>query len=409
VAVIADGTRQAEGTEDTSKITSPGEIPRVASPVWFDAHLLVTAHFVRAGRVGGAEHMLYNLLTGMTGRIRQLSVVCGDRGDLDPAFVGVLDQCRSACLLQAGGRGSRFIAEQRASLDPRITADAILFPNYFVPPLVSNRLGRIVVVMHDMQYRHFPQYFTARKRAWLRAAHSLALRRADKMIVISEFGRKDAIRWLGNSAARKLTVIPNPVSWERFGPPIDARPLDRPYILSVAAQYPHKNLGVLMRAFAELSRRDRDVLLVLCGRDYKGLVGVAPREAGIGQLIAELGIGDRVRAVGYVDDVSLGTWYRHALCFAFPSVFEGFGMPTVEALGFGLPTLMSRCTALPETSLGLGIFVDDPMNVSEWASRLTSIARNGKALRPSVADTTMLRSHYDPGRIAALYLDACLR
>jgi glycosyltransferase involved in cell wall biosynthesis len=260
-----------------------------------------------------------------------------------------------------------------------------------------------------MQYRHFPQYFSARKRAWLRTAHRSAARSADTLVVISEFGRRDTIRWLGGAAERKLAVIPNPISWNRFGPATDTRPLARPYILSVAAQYPHKNLEVLVRAFAEISRRSRDVLLVLCGQDYNSLTGVAGRRSGLGRLIAELGISERVVATGYIDDLTLGRWYRHALGFAFPSVFEGFGMPVVEALGFGLPTLLTKCAALPETSLGLGTFVDDPMDVGEWASRLVAMTRDTETFRVAAADVATLRSHYDPDRIASMYLDACLR
>jgi glycosyltransferase involved in cell wall biosynthesis len=83
-------------------------------------------------------------------------------------------------------------------------------------------------------------------------------------------------------------------------------------------------------------------------------------------------------------------------------------MPAAEALGFGLPALLTKCTAMPETSLGLGIFVDDPMNVSEWASRLQSMARNSNGFRLAPTDAAMVRAHYHPERIAALYLDACL-
>ena len=374
-----------------------------------DAHLLVTAHFVRTGRVGGAEHMLYNLLKGLARHTKQLSVLCGCRNDLDRSFVETLEQSPSAAIVELGGHGSRFVAEQRACLDERVSGDSILFSNYFVPPLLPKKVGRATVVLHDMQYRHFPQYFSVRKRVWLSAAHHLALHRGDRMIVLSEAGRRDAIRWLGRSAARKLTVIPNPISWERFGPAIDTRPVERPYILSVAAQYPHKNLEVLVRAFAQLCRRDRDVVLVLCGQPYNALTGVKGQRAGLGQLIAELEIGERVLSTGYLDDLALGRWYRHASGFAFPSLFEGFGMPAVEALGFGLPTLLTRCAALPETSLGLGTFVDDPMNVGEWVSRLAAMMRDTEAYRIAASDVEMLRDHYNPDRVAKLYLDTCMR
>jgi glycosyltransferase involved in cell wall biosynthesis len=400
-------------TGDIDVITCPaGNAPPTdpIPPAPVAADLLVTAHFVRAGRVGGAEHMLYNLVHGLAGRTRRVSVLCGSRHDLDPGFVAALGDRGSAGVVETGGGGSRFLAEQRACLDPAISGDAILFSNYFVPPVLPRRLGKTSVVLHDMQYRHFPQYFSATKRSWLRMAHRFALRRADRMIAISEFGRKDAIHWLGRSAESKLAVIPNPISWLRFGSGSDARPLERPYILSVAAHYPHKNLEVLIRAFVTLSRRDRDIMLVLCGQDYRNLTGVSHRPAGgLRQLIDELGIGDRVLSTGYIDDLALGQWYRHAACFAFPSVFEGFGMPAIEALGFGLPTLLTRCTAIPETSLGLGTYVDQPTSADEWAARLGEMTRRKAAFAVAPGDVARLRRHYAPERIAGLYLDTCLR
>lgn len=150
-------------------------------------------------------------------------------------------------------------------------------------------------------------------------------------------------------------------------------------------------------------------MLVLCGQPYNALTGVKGQRAGLGQLIAELEIGERVLSTGYLDDLALGRWYRHASGFAFPSLFEGFGMPAVEALGFGLPTLLTRCAALPETSLGLGTFVDDPMNVGEWVSRLAAMMRDTEAYRIAASDVEMLRDHYSPDRVAKLYLDTCMR
>jgi glycosyltransferase involved in cell wall biosynthesis len=306
-----------------------------------------------------------------------------------------------------GGSSIRFINEQESCLWPDCDADATLFPNYFIPPVVPRRLGRRVVVLHDLQYRHFPAYFSARKRLWLRAAHRLALVHSDLMVVISDFVRRDVIKWFGASAGRKLAVIPNAISWERFGAPGPIRPIERPYILAVAAHYPHKNLETLIRAFARLVVRDRDLQLVLCGQDFRNLHGVFGEGVDLNALVGELGIGHRVTTTGYIDDDELGLWYRHARGFAFPSVFEGFGMPAVEALGFGLPTITTRRTALPESTRGLAHYVDDPYNVEEWTSKLLALARAPEILKPKPGDVDDLRRYYDPVRIADLYRTVC--
>ena len=366
----------------------------------------VSAHFVYAGRVGGAEHMLYNLVRGMWG-LADIALLCGDARNLDARFAG--EARRSASLRELGGGGPRFIAEQRACLAAGIAGDATLFPNYFVPPLLPRRLGRVVTVLHDMQYRHFPQYFAAKKRAWLRAAHALAFRRADRVVAISSFVREDALRLLGRRFAGKVAVIPNPVDWERFGDPVARTPpLARRYILAVAAQYRHKNLETLVRAFAQVARRQDDLDLVLCGQDYNGLQGVNGSQAGLLPLARELGVGDRVRMTGYVDDANLGAWYRGATLFAFPSLFEGFGMPPVEALGFRLPVLTTARTALPEVTRGLAHHVDDPVSVGEWAARLGEMAADPDRHKPDPGAAAALRRHYHPDRIAREYLQLCL-
>ncbi len=377
------------------------------SPAARDFRLLLAAHFVYAGRVGGAEQMLYNLVRGMTALDATTIVLCGDRNNLAAGFRGQLASCAGVRLREAGGTGTRFLAEQRACLDRSLSADAILFPNYFLPPVIPRRLGRTGIVLHDLQYRHFPAYFTRRKRAWLRASQTFSIHRADRVFVISDFVRRDVLRSFGARVADKLVVAPNPISWLRFDPAgaHAQRPLDAPYILSVAAQYAHKNLETLIRGFGELARRDAEITLVLCGQDHAALHGVGGVKVGLRPLIEELGLTRRVTLTGYLDDEALGRWYRHAALFAFPSLFEGFGMPPVEALGFGLPVLTSGLTALPETTLGLAHTVEDPRNPLAWASAMADLLHHGDAARLTSAQIARVRQTYGLAACAQRYLD----
>lgn len=369
--------------------------------------LLIMAHFVYTATVGGAEHGFYNTIRGIGDRGVDVDVICGARSRFDPEALAELDALPAVRVIEAGGTAIRFIAEELACLRSDLTADAVLFPNYYVPPYVPRRLGRVTVVIHDQIHRHYPQYNPLRRRAWLELSQAWAVRRADTVIVISHFVANDVVRTFGPRVERKLAIIPNAVSWDRFGLPRDAAPLDRPYILSVAAHYPHKNLDTLIKAFALLAKRDKDVMLVLCGQNYGALRGTVGGAGTLGQLLDSLAIADRVIITGHVTDVALGRWYRHAAVFAFASVFEGFGNPPVEALGFQLPTLTTRCAAIPEATLGLAQYVEDPYSTDEWARRLEAILRDPASGRPTPTDAARVRATYGPETLGPLYLNAC--
>jgi hypothetical protein len=113
--------------------------------------LVVTAHFVRTRRVGGSEQMLYNLIRGFSARDVDATILCGRQCDLSEDFLAEVRDMPTAHVRESGGTGPRFVAEQRACMERDVAGGAVLFPNYYVPPYVPRRLGRIGVVMHDFQ------------------------------------------------------------------------------------------------------------------------------------------------------------------------------------------------------------------------------------------------------------------
>ncbi len=366
--------------------------------------VIVSGHFLQAGRVGGAEHMVYNLVRGLWANGVDVTLLCARSSRIDAAFRNEL-AARGTPLVAAGSYGKRFIAEQASCFDRRLCADGILFPNYFTPPLLPARFGRVVTVIHDFQYRSFPELTPPLRRIWLHLAHRLTFARADKVIVPSEFVLRAVRRLHGRKAAAKTAVIPNPISWDRFeGGAVDAPPLGgQPYVLSVAAHYPHKNLAVLIRAFAALHPRFPETKLVLVGQLPAALMGVRDRADRLGGLIRETGLDGSIVTTGYIDDRALGALYRHASVFVLPSLFEGFGMPAVEALGFGVPTITTRCGALPEVTMGQAILVDRPADPREWADRLAAVLRAPARHRVAAASMTKIRRHYAPERVGAIY------
>ena len=375
-------------------------------------HLGINALFVQPGKVGGAEYMLKNLVNGLNA-VRSPS----DRLTLiSRARWPVAGPQEGLSWIEETSQGRRFFLEWKSVRRTAGEADAILMPNYFTPPTRALRKTRIVTVIHDLQYLHFPHYFSLQKRLWLRAAHELTLRLADQVVVISHFVKDDVLAHYGARWEPTVQIIPNPISFDRFdSQPSDAEEallseatndLQRRYILSVAAQFPHKNLESLIRAFAPLAQRKGfdDLRLILVGQLPEALFGTRGG-ADLRLLIRELGLEDRVTVTGHVSDALLGMLYRHATLFAFPSLFEGFGMPAVEALGFGLPVVTTRCGSLPEATLGLAHYVDDPHHIAEWTAVMTDILSRAEAYRPAPEDVAHVRDRYTPERIGQLYYD----
>jgi glycosyltransferase involved in cell wall biosynthesis len=366
--------------------------------------------FIRTSIVGGAEVMLYNLARGLAGIGVAGTFFVRRRADVDPLFLKVARNLRPPGRLdveELGGPANRFIGEHVHVTEAarRMGLDAVLFPNYFTPP--RRQPFRVVTVIHDLQYVHLPQHFSRRKRAWLRFAHRVTLRSADEVIAISACVREDIAHTYGLRRNVGLHVIPNPVDWDRFGADAteDAQAVTggRPFVLSVASQYPHKNLETLIRAF-DLARHDlRDHRLVLAGQLGHRLRGVV-QGRDLQDLIRERGLSNEVVLTGHVSEALLGSLYRRTDLFVLPSLFEGFGMPAVEALGLGVPTLTTRRTSLPEVTLGKAAYTDDPTSPVELAARMVEMVRERSRFVPSPETMASLRAHYDPRRIAREYL-----
>jgi glycosyltransferase involved in cell wall biosynthesis len=362
--------------------------------------------------VGGAEFMTYGLIEGLLDIGRSVVVFVPSSEPLDASFLQRIQPAvhtRQLQLQSVPPRANRFVSEALdvPALARKAGAELLLMPNYFTPPFHRGlkTLGAIL----DLQYLHFPQFFSPQKRLWLRAAHELTLRTATRVSVISDFVRHDLLDRYGHHFESRVRAIPIGISWERFASP--ARPAalvdhNAPFILSVASHYSHKNLETLLRAFARLFE-SLPHNLVLVGQRRANLVGV--RHGGgvdLESLAQELGIADRMIMTGHATDEEVGWCYQHADVFVFPSIFEGFGMPAVEALGFGLPVVTTRCGSLPEVTRGLAHLVNRPQDAEELAEAIRERLLAPEKFRPSGESIQKLKEFYAPARIAQLYLDA---
>lgn len=259
------------------------------------------------------------------------------------------------------------VAEQ-IELPRRTSLDTRLFwaPHYNIPLM---HRGRLLVTIHDVLHLARPQYVSGlHRRFYARAMFRAVKSKAVSIICVSHFTADELVRLTGVHRD-SIAVIHEGVdaSWFEIEP--DERPHARPFFLAVGNVKPHKNLSGLVDAFALL----RDELphdLVIVGKREGFITGdirVAQRAAALG---------DRIRFTGYLDDRTLRQYFAHADALLFPSFYEGFGLPPLEAMACGCPVIVSRTASLPEVCGDAALYCDpgNPADIAEKIRLLMSSA-----------------------------------
>jgi glycosyltransferase involved in cell wall biosynthesis len=225
-------------------------------------------------------------------------------------------------------------------------ADALHFPLTIALP----RVHPYAVTLHDVQHLDLPALFPRAERAFRAVAWHGSVRRARLVIVPSAFVRDRAVERLGLDPAR-IRVIPHGIDHERFSPS-DETSRGEPFLLYPAKAWPHKNHARLLEAFALLRRGRPELRLVLTGGGIEG--------------------GDGVEQLGRVSLDELADLYRRAAALVFPSRYEGFGQPPLEAMACGCPVACSRAGSLPEV-VGDAARLFDPDSPEEIASAVAEV------------------------------------
>lgn len=356
-------------------------MPESSAPprIGFNALLMSASGDFRAAGLHRYTHaMLQALADEPSVAVSAYTADPAARGAL-PAAIGV-----DPAPAFARGRAGRIAWEQFGLPVALLRSGARLYHGaaYAMPALCP---VPAVVTIHDLSFIRMPEAFPRLQANYLKLATRLSARRAAALVAVSEFTAREVVRLLGVPAER-VHVVPNGCDPRCRPLPTDvvaayrARSgLPERFVLAVGTLQPRKNLDMLLRAYATL-RRDWDAaadgappaLVVAGGQGWGGLDVEAHAAA--------LGIADDLYLPGFVPEDDLPALYNAALCLAFPSRYEGFGLPAVEAMACGTPVVVSDASSLPEVVGEVGLRVP-PDDVAGWAAALRHLATDEPARR----------------------------
>ncbi|MBP0957373.1 MAG: glycosyltransferase family 4 protein [Oscillospiraceae bacterium] len=264
----------------------------------------------------------------------------------------------------------------------RNKSDITMFFNYYLPPFAK---GKKVLMVYDTVVKDHPETMNFRTKAMLKLTLARSIKRADRIVTISDFSKQQIIKHY-NVEPEKICVIPCAANRKRFYPIEDKAAVCKStaekygirgdYYLYLGTLEPRKNIRTLIEAYAAALAEKPDIpMLVIAG-------GKGWLYDDIFRRTEELGLTDKVIFTGYLSDDDVPVIMNGAAAFCFPSLYEGFGMPPLEAMSCGVPVIASKATSLPEVMGDCGILAD-PYSVPEISAALIKILDEGFAKKQS--------------------------
>ena len=280
----------------------------------------------------------------------------------------------------------------------RLDLDVLHVPFNFLPVFRCRK----VITIHDLPFIHVPDTHLPLERARMKLMTRLAARRADHVLTVSEFTKRDIVDWYG-VAPDRITVAPNAADPDVFKP-LDAAArdafcrrmgLDFPFLLWVGIMQPRKNVATLVEAYARLRERGRsDNHLVLVGRP-----GWLSED--VFRLIRARHLEHVVHRFGEMGPADLAGFYSAATALVMPSRWESFGIPILEAMSCGCPVVSSNAAAMPEV-YGDAALPFDPNEPEELAAQLERVLDDGALRRDLIRRGYANRDRFSWERTAAL-------
>ncbi len=275
----------------------------------------------------------------------------------------------------------------------------------FVLPSVQGNIPTLLTV-HDLSFVHFPETFPEALVKYLNQVVPRSVRKATQVLADSQATRDDLVQ-IWNVPFEKISVLYSGVS-RKFQPINDKKRLrgvrtkyrleDRPYILSVGTVQPRKNLEMLLDAFKPVADSSPHNLVIAGAKGWF--------HDRIVEKVSSLELNQRIRFLGFVDDDDLPALYSEATLFVFPSIYEGFGLPLLEAMACGVPVITSNASSLPEV-VGDAAIQLPPLEPILWTKAMLDLLTNGTKRAQYVAAGFLQSRQYSwdraAGQLSSIY------
>ncbi len=284
-------------------------------------------------------------------------------------------------------------------------ADVSLFFNYYLPPFVG---GKKVTMIHDMVCMDCPETMNFKTKMMLKMTLKKSIRRADKIIAVSQFS-KERIMYYFDVPDDKIAVMPNGVDLDVYRDDFHENQVEdvclkyainSEYFLYLGTLEPRKNIERIIEAYYMLTQKTDDVpLLVLAGK--KGWLFES-----IFETVKKYQLEDKIVFTGYVSEEDAPVLLFGAKAFVFPSLYEGFGMPPLEAMACGTPVITSNCTSLPEVVGDCGILVN-PLETEEICDAMFKLLDDDELCKKLSKDGRKRAEEFTWKRASDIVLKVC--